>query len=672
MYQHSEYEVQDRLYESASSIVFRGFRKADRLPVVLKVLKEDGLTNERLERYQREFELLRRLSLTGVVRVHDFGRHHDGYCLTLEDFGGESLKERMARRRLTLPEFLEIAIKCCAALGEVHLADIIHKDINPANLIYNPATEEIKIIDFGISTLLPRLSPALKNPESLEGTLAYIAPEQTGRMNRTLDYRADFYSLGATFYEMLAGQPPFADEELSELVYCHIAKRVPSLVEVNADIPPAIAEIVHKLLEKNAEDRYQSAWGIQADLQECRRQYIATGRIESFALAQQDTPHRFQIAQHLYGRQGMIERLLQVFNAGLEGARQMVLIGGYSGIGKTSLVRELYKPMTRVGSHFISGKFDQFQKNTPYSALLSAFHDLVQQTLALGEKDLNDCRQRVLDAIGANGQVITRVIPEIELIIGAQPPVAELPAAEEQKRFNQIFQRFIQAFCLPGRPLIIFLDDLQWADLATLKLIEAIMSSAEMTNLILIGAYRDNEVGPTHPLTISLARLVETGFKFDQFTLSPLGLEDVTQLLADTLRASPARVMPMAEMVMRKTLGNPFFVTQFLKTLYMERLIEFRLNREGGQSGWSWDIARILAVDITDNVVELMVGRLKELPEPTQEVLKLAACIGNEFSIDSLAIIQERNASDVLPDLMPALQAELVEEVSGEQHLTGW
>ncbi|SFN40377.1 Predicted ATPase [Formivibrio citricus] len=671
MRQFSDYEIQDRLYESATSIVFRGTRKADRLPVVLKVLKEEGLTNDRLERYQREFELLRGLELSGVARAYDFGRHHNGYFLALEDIGGESLKALLERRRLTLPEFLNVATRICAGLAEIHLADIIHKDINPANVVYNPVTGEVRVIDFGISTRLPRLTPALKNPEFLEGSLAYIAPEQTGRMNRTLDYRADFYSLGATFYEMLAGQPPFSGDDSTELVYCHIAKRPPSLLDLDAEIPEAIAGIVHKLLEKNAEDRYQSAWGIQADLQECHRQLEETGRIAPFPLAQRDTPHRFQIAQHLYGRQEMIERLMQIFSAGLEGPRQMVLIGGYSGIGKTSLVRELYKPMTRVGGSFIAGKFDQFQKNTPYSALLAAFHDLVQQTLSLSEDELDDCRQRILDAVGVNGQVITRVIPEIELIIGTQPPVQELPAAEAQNRFNHVFQRFIQAFCRPGRPLIIFLDDLQWADLATLKLIETVMGSVDMKNLILIGAYRDNEVSPTHPFMISLGRLIEGGFSFEQFTLTPLGLEDITQLLADTLRASTERVASLAELVLRKTMGNPFFVTQFLKSLYVERLIEFKLDQDGaGNSGWDWDIEQIIAVGITDNVVELMIERLQRLPEATRNAVRMAACIGNAFTLDSLAIILKQNGEKTLADLMPALQAELVEEISDGQKLS--
>ncbi len=669
MYQFSDYGIREKLYESDSSIVFRGHRKADRLPVIIKMLKEEGLTRERLDRYLHEHDLLKSLDLAPVIRAYDFGRNHNSHFLVLEDFGGEALKERIARRRFSVNEFLDTAIQICGALGQVHLADIIHKDINPANLIQNPATGELKIIDFGISTMLPRLSPALISPESLEGTLPYIAPEQTGRMNRSLDYRADFYSLGTTFHEMLAGQPPFPGSDPAELVHCHIAKRPPLLSELDSGIPSAISAIVEKLMEKNAEDRYQSAWGIQADLEECRRQLRETGQIETFELARNDVPHRFQVSQHLYGRQEMVDQLLQAFGAS-QGERQMLLIGGYSGIGKTSLVREIHKPMARIGGSFISGKFDQFQKNTPYSALVAAFRELIQQTLALSEELLIGYRSRLLAAVGENGAVISHVIPEIELIIGKQPEVSELPASEAQRRFNQVFQRFVQVFCEPEKPLVIFLDDLQWADLATLKLIEKLIGNPETKNLVLIGAFRDNEVGPNHPLMISLGNLRESGAPIASLTLTPLTLADVTQMIADTLHSEPDEVAPLAELILHKTLGNPFFVSQFLQTLYKDRLIEFHPAESDGQpSCWHWNVEQIVSVDITDNVIELLVDRLRELPERTQQVLKLAACIGNSFNFETLAIIGELDNETLLGDMMPALQAELLVELSdGQQH----
>lgn len=669
MHQFSDYGIREKLYESDSSIVFRGHRKADRKPVIIKMLKEEALTCERQERYRHEHDLLKSVELAPVIRAYGFGRDHNSHFLVLEDFGGEALKARIARRRFAVGEFLDTAIRICSALGQVHLADIIHKDINPANLVQNAASGELKIIDFGISTRLPRLNPALLPPESLEGTLPYIAPEQTGRMNRRLDYRADFYSLGATFHEMLAGQPPFSGSNPAELVHCHIARRPPLLSDIDAAIPAPISAIVHKLLEKNAEDRYQSAWGIQADLEECRRQLGENGAIAAFELARSDVPHRFQVSQHLYGRQDMIDRLLQAFGAS-QGERQMLLIGGYSGIGKTSLVREIHKPMSRIGGNFISGKFDQFQKNTPYSALVVAFRELIQHTLALSEAVLAGYRSRLIAAVGENGAVITHVIPEVELIIGKQAAVSELPASEAQRRFNQVLQRFVQVFCEPGKPLVIFLDDLQWADLATLKLIEKLIGSPELKNLVLIGAFRDNEVGPNHPLMISLGKLRDNDAPITALTLAPLSVDDVTRMIADTLHGEPDEVRPLAELIVHKTLGNPFFVSQFLQTLYKERLIEFRPAKEGCvRPGWHWDVEQIVAVDITDNVVELLVDRLRELPERTQQVLKLAACIGNSFDFETLAIIGQLDSERLHGDLMPALRAELLVGLSdGLQH----
>ena len=662
-----DFEVLEKLHESQNSIVFRARRKSDRLPVVLKTLREENITPERVERYRKEFELLSSLSLDGIISAYAFDGHNNVCRLVLEDFGGDSLKKHIAHRRLPLEEFLSIAARACAALSEVHLADLIHKDINPANIVYNPVSEQVKIIDFGIASRLPRVNPTLKSPEFLEGTLAYISPEQTGRMNRSVDYRTDLYSLGATFYEMLVGRPPFEAQDTGELIHSHIARQPLAPCEADPRIPKQVSDIVERLLAKNAEDRYQSAWGVRADLEECLRRLRAGEPMDGQVLGQQDAPHRFQVSQHLYAREPMIERLLTLFEQVGAGSCEMAMIAGYSGIGKTSLVREIYKPMARIGGHFISGKFDQLQKNLPYSALVAAFRELLQQLLSCSEAELSDWRQRILDAVEGNGQVITRVIPEFELIIGAQPDIPDLPAAEAQNRFNRVFQKFIGAFCRPGLPLVVFLDDLQWADLATLRLIEQMMAGQELRHFFLIGAYRDNEVDTNHPLMLSLSALRESGLEYEQMTLTPLSPEHIADLIADTLRTERAAVAPLAELVFRKTQGNPFFANQFLKTLYDGKLLWFGAGRtaEGSEShGWHWDLERIIGQEITDNVVELMVGKLRDLPEETQDALRLAACIGNHFSIDTLAIICQRSREAVLQDLMPALRAEMLEDQS--------
>ena len=662
MIRADDFVLQETLYESGATRVVRAMQRSQGRQVILKLLKEGELTEERLGRHQHEYELLKSIDAAGVVRAFDFVRLPEGYALVLEDFGGEALKERISRQRYSTAEFLDVAIGACEALAQVHLANIIHKDVSPGNLLVVPSSGAVKLIDFGISSRLPRLSPTLRSPEALEGTLPYIAPEQTGRMNRSLDYRADFYSLGATFFEMLTGQPPFPIDDAAEIVYSHLARYPQDVCELVPELPPMIGRIIAKLLEKNAEDRYQGAWGIRADLEHCREDWRRQGRIELFELASVDVPHRFQLAERLYGRHKEIELLLQTFAAG-RGRRQMVLVGGYSGIGKSALVREFCRPVTRVGGSLIAGKFDQFQKNTPYSALVSAFGDFIAQTLRYSEAQLAALRARILDAVDDNGGVVVRVIPELEKLIGEQAPVPELPAAEAQHRFNLVFQRFIQALCTEEQPLVLFLDDLQWVDLATLRLLESLASCPELKHVLLIGAYRDNEVTPTHPLMTMVGRLHEQQAPLVELTLAPLAEDDVAALIADAFHTDAERARPLAVLVFRKTLGNPFFVAQFLHTLYREQLVVFQLGGDHQRSRWVWDVAQIEAVGITDNVVDLLVDRLRQLPEATQQALRHAACIGNVFSLETLSLIHQSSDDALLNDLMPALQAELLQSV---------
>ncbi len=591
------------------------------------------------------------------------------------------MKKMQEQERFSLSEFLNIAIQTAEILGQIHAANIIHKDINPANIIFNQKTGEIQIIDFGISTLLTRENPKIKNPHILEGTLAYISPEQTGRMNRFLDYRTDFYSLGITFYELLANQLPFDTTDAMELVHSHIAKQPLPIPQINPEIPAAVSAIVMKLLEKNAENRYQSAWGIQTDLHECLRQLQTTGTILEFPLATADISDRFQIPQKLYGRAVQLQALLAAFervaNPGQNFSRsEMILVAGYSGIGKTSLVAEIYKPITEKCGYFISGKFDQFQRDIPYSGIISAFSGLVRQLLTESAAKLDDWRTKLLSALGANGQVIIDVIPEVELIVGKQPQVAELRLNEAQIRFYFVFEKFIRVFCSPEHPLVIFLDDLQWVDAATLNLIELMVADTDTEYLLLIGAYRNNEVSLDHPLMITVEELQKEGSIINFIHLAPLWLEDIRELMVDTLHSDPESVQSLAELVLRKTNGNPFFVNQFLKTLYSEHLIEFKLpesgefTRQEGQKNrsrrgfWQWDIAQIEATDITDNVVELMVHKLRKLPEATQHILRFAACAGAFFDLTTLSKLCEKSADLVFLDLHPALQSGLILSVS--------
>ncbi|MEG5053234.1 MULTISPECIES: PAS domain S-box protein [unclassified Microcoleus] len=675
--------IHSKIYESLASLVYRGIREQDNCAVIAKVLKQDYPSPQDLTRYRQEYEITRFLNIEGVVKAYSQQDYQRTLVILLEDLGGESLECWMRQQLdfcpMPLSVFLNMAIAITDTLGKIHAAHVIHKDINPGNIVFNPRTGVVKIIDFGIATRFSRTNPTFKSLHLLEGTPAYLSPEQTGRMNRMLDYRTDFYSLGATFYELLTGQLPFPTKDLLELVHSHIARPPTPPHELNATIPQPVSDLILKLMAKNAEDRYQSAWGIKADLERCAQQLAEVGLIEPVPLGLQDVSEQFCIPQKLYGREAKIAALLAAFDrvAGNEGVgewgsggaeenitlpphREMMLVSGYAGIGKTALVQELHKPITANQGYFISGKFDQFGRNIPYSAIVNALQKLVQQLLSEPDEQVEVWRSRLLTALGSNGQIIIDVIPEVELIIGKQSPIPEVGATEAQNRFNLTFQRFVRAFCAKEHPLVIFLDDLQWIDSATLKLIELILLDEQIQYLFLIGAYRDNELTPTHPLVLTLESMRNQGAVLQEIILTPLTLEPLSQLIAETLHHNPDIVRALAQAVSRKTEGNPFFVGEFLKMLYGEHLLTF----DAQKLSWQWDLAEIEAQDITDNVVELLLHQLQKLPEATQQVLSIAACVGSEFDLETLAIVCEKSPKAIFQDLLAAIQAGLIQPLS--------
>ncbi|HIK12866.1 MAG TPA: AAA family ATPase [Oscillatoriaceae cyanobacterium M33_DOE_052] len=659
----SGYTISSKIYESSSSLVYRAARNSDGLKVILKVLRHN--TTDKIAKFKQEYEINRSLQhLEGVIKVwgwEQLGKNLS--CMTLEDFGGESLKNVMAKRSFPLAEILSIAINVSETLGEIHAASIIHKDINPANILLHPETGEVKIIDFGIALLLSRENPTIKSPTFLEGTLPYISPEQTGRMNRAVDYRTDFYSLGVTFYEMLTGRVPFDTQDPMELVHAHIAKQPIPPHEVNPEVPEPLSQLVMKLLAKTAEDRYQSAWGIKADLVLCLMQLEANGIIEELIPGDNDVSDKFQIPQKLYGREAEVAALLAALERASAGSQEMMLISGYSGIGKSSLVQEIYhrkvkgarREQAKLG-YLITGKFDQYQRQVPYSGLVLAFADLVRQLLMESDAHLQQWREKILTACGAHGQILIDVIPELALIIGEVPPLPNVGATEAQSQFKKVLQKFIGVFCSPDRPLVIFLDDIQWADTATFNWLESVLTE-ELHHLLWIFAYQIRETAnPGHPWVKLLEVLRQKGMTFETIALAPLQVPDITEMIAETLNESPDKVKPLAELVMRKTGGNPFFVSEFLKTLYQENLLQFNFQ----YLSWQWDSERIPAMDITDNVIDLTVALLQKLPDATQEVLRLAACIGESFDLTTLCYLQEKSPSDTLADLSPAIDEGLI------------
>jgi serine/threonine protein kinase len=512
------YQAVARIYQSANSLVYRALTEGDGQKVILKILRQDYPSPAELTCYKQEYEITRELNLEGAIEAYSLEKYQNTLVIVFEDFGGESLRIWRDRQKLDLETFLNVAIEITKALSNIHSRHIIHKDINPSNIVFNPTTGQLKLIDFGISTVLTQENPTFKIPQVLEGTLAYVSPEQTGRMNRFLDYRTDFYSLGVKLYELLTGKLPFVAKNPLELVHCHLAKQpIPPHLAIGEDnCPQAISQIVMKLMAKTAEERYQSAWGIQADLAECLAQLQDCGQISQVALGAEDVANKFQIPQKLYGRESEIEKLLAAFKQVIAGKEeqsqipnlksktQVMLISGYSGIGKSALVKEIYQPITQRQGYFISGKFDQYQRDIPYYAVVQALRELVKQLLTETEFEIKTWRNKLQTALGTNGQVIIDAVPELEPIVGEQPPIPELPGQEAQNRFSLVFQNFIGAIAQPEHPLVLFLDDLQWADLASLKLMQLLVNGLEIRSLFLIGAYRDNEVSAVHPLMLTL------------------------------------------------------------------------------------------------------------------------------------------------------------------------
>ncbi|MBD0386902.1 MAG: serine/threonine-protein kinase PknK, partial [Nostoc sp. C3-bin3] len=661
-----KYQICTKIHESANSRVYRGINQQNNLPVIFKVLNKDYPTPEEITRYKLEYEITRSLSLDGVVHAYSLQQYQNSFVIILEDFGGESLTKIIASKKFTLTEFLKLAIQITEALGAIHAANIIHKDINPSNIVFNLETKKLKIIDFGISTALLRETLTFKNPTVLEGTLAYISPEQTGRMNRSLDYRTDFYSLGVTFYQLLTHLLPFESSDALELIHYHLALEPIPPHFIDPKIPVVVSEIVLKLLAKTAENRYQSAWGIKADLEECLNRLQHTGRIEPFLLGKQDISDKFHIPEKLYGRERELEMLLTAFEriAGKNDHKlpasasqvELMLIAGYSGIGKSVLVQEIYKPITQQRGYFVSGKFDQYQRNIPYFAIAQALESLIKQLLTEDEVQLCQWRENLLAALGSNSRVITQVIPALELIVGNHPELPVLPPEEAQNRFQQVFQNFIRVFTQSEHPLVIFLDDLQWVDNASLKLIQLLATATEKQSLLLMGAYRDNEVNAAHPLIQMVEEIRQGGGVVNQLSLLPLSLPDINQFIADTLHCQPEDSLSLAELVQRKTGGNPFFMNEFLKSLYTEGLLEFNHQIKK----WQWSIEQIQEQQITDNIVDLMALKIQKLNKKTQEVLQLAACIGNSFDLQTLAFAGELSQRETVQTLKVAIAQGLI------------
>jgi PAS domain S-box-containing protein len=655
----SEY-VLETLREGAEFAHYRGRQRGSPIPILVVALTAEQPSAQSLRRLEREYSLAADLDPAWASRPLTLAHREGRPVLVLEDPGGAPLDRILdlcQGQPMELSRFLRIAVGLTQVLGQVHRRGLIHKDIKPANVLVDVQSGRAWLTGFGIASRLPRERQAPETPEVMAGTLAYMAPEQTGRMNRSIDSRSDLYALGITFYEMLTGGLPFKATDPMGWVHCHIARQADPPIERAKQIPQVLSSLVMKLLAKTTEERYQTAAGLEADLRRCQTEWQTHRRIAAFPLATRDLPDRLLIPERLYGREREVSTLLAAYDrVVVQGNTELVLVSGYSGIGKSSVVNELHQVLVGPRGLFASGKFDQYKRDIPYATLAQAFQSLIRAILGQSEDKLSRWQSRLREALGANGTLIINLIPELELIIGKQPPVADLSPLETQKRFQMVFRRFVGVFARQEHPLALFLDDLQWLDAATLDLLEHLATHPEVRYLLLVGAYRDNEVRPFDPLMQTLDQIRRSATRVSEIALAPLALHDLERLIADSLHCGREHAQPLSQMVQEKTAGNPFFVIQFISVLAEERLIEFDRSREA----WIWDLARIRAKGFTDNVVDLMVGKLRRLPNRTVDALKLLACLGSNADIATLAMIGGEAESSVDSRMWEAARAGLV------------
>ncbi len=646
------YSLTEKIAEGGKSIVYRGVRESDGMQVVLKIIRQAHPSLADIARFKKEFELIKGISIDGVIKTHGLVEEKDRIAMILEDFNGVSLKEIINKRRFGIEEFLEIAIPIAATLGYIHDRKIIHRDIKPHNILYNITTGKVKITDFGISSLLGREHENIYDPWMITGTLPYMSPEQTGRINRSIDHRTDLYSLGITFYEMLTGTLPFTSNDPLDILYCHIGREPMRPEQANNEIPGPISDIIMKLLSKNAENRYNSSYGLKTDLDECLRQMKKYRKISSFELGSADFSNRFSLPQALIGRDREKAFMLDAFNRVCQGGVEMVVVTGPQGIGKSSLVHEMEKIIAGRQGYFISSKYELTRRSVPYSALIHSFQKLMLRILAEGEERVSRWRNSIMEALGGNCRVMIDVIPELEMIVDRQPDLPEMDSEKSQYRFNKVLGEFIRIFTKREHPLVIFLDDLQWADDASLHLISRIMSDFSEGYLLLVAAYRETDVDETHPLN---RLMTDCSDRISRVSLDPLNTGNIVEYIYYLTNNKKSEVMDLAEVLYNKTNGNPFFLVNLLRAIYDSQYLHYV-----SPEGWKWELNSIRGMQVSDNVAELMTGRISGLDPGTQMILRLAACIGSRFDLEDMAILTGKDIQETLSDLQKAIDEGLI------------
>jgi len=640
---------------SSNSIIYEAFDVEANENVIIKTLNQELYDAKNLYKLKNEYKLLERLQGEYVVKAYEFLNVETRFSILIEDFGAVSLDRYLSTSQIGIREFLYIALETTKCLDHIHKNHVIHKDINPSNIVYNSDSKIIKLIDFGIASEFSFETMQALNPNKLEGRLSYISPEQTGRMNRPVDYRTDFYSLGVTLYELACSQLPFISDDPAEIVHCHIAKTPLPAYKVNPEIPKAVSGIIAKLMAKMPEERYKNTQGIMFDLYKCIEQMDDSGVVEDFELGSRDISDKFEVPKKLYGREYELDNLLTSFQNN-KGNAEFILIGGYSGIGKTCLVNELHKPIMKEHGMFISGKYDQFNRNTPYSACLHAIDQFCNYILSEPETEIERWKKRISEALGSNGRLITEVVPRLGLIIGEQPALGELTPIEEQTRFKIALKNWMAVIAAPEHPVVFFMDDVHWADMASLDLFESLLMDQAIKGLMFVGTYRDNEVDSSHPLIRSIEKIRRNNGRIQFIKLENLDVNAVANIISDIVSRPEQEVLQLAGVVHERTLGNPFYTIEFLKHCNDKDLLYY----DQGEMRWQWNETGICSSQISDNVADYLLEKIATLPVATSNLIKMAACIGNHFDVKVLSVVAGKDTEKIKDELKPAIYEEMV------------
>jgi predicted ATPase/class 3 adenylate cyclase len=630
------YEIQNQCWQDEGTVTHRGVHLETYARVLIK-LPRSGLGE--MSRLDQEYEIACSLDSNAVVRPLRKERYQQSSALIFEDDGSKPLAEVIAREPMTLDANLEIAIGIARALGTVHQQRVLHRNLTLDSIWINPRSHAVRLTGFYLARRMAYDGQLLYTEGRLEGPISYMSPEQTGRTSRGLDFRSDYYSLGVLLYRLLTGRLPFDASDPMDLVHCHLAKRPQAPASLDPDIPTVVSDLVMILLSKNPEERYQSLGGLRADLEECLAQWRTHRTLAAIVLRKRDISEFFRVSKKLYGRETDVAELLSAYERCARGAGELVLVSGDPGIGKSVLVNEVQKPITQSRGVFISGKFDQYKRNVPYASIIQAFQQLVRQILGGTDAEVALWKERLTTALSANAAVITEVIPEIELLMGPQEPVPDLPPAEARNRFNRLFRDFINVFAKNDRPLVVFLDDLQWADLASLSLLLLLLKDQDTPHVLVIGAYRDTEVSASHPLAMTMDELRTSGVSLIDIKLGPLHLPDVRRLVCDTVRCSEGEASPLADLLDLRTGGNPFFVIQLLQFAHSQGIIRF----DPEVDRWRWDLEQFRHLGCDASITDLMNSRLRKLQPATRNALAMAACLGSAFDLDTMALVLEQS-----------------------------